>query len=146
MSSLDKYPLNQAQQAFAVANTPLFLVRKLRTDPEVHDIARALEGPELLDLLRASLASTPPSLRETVIPYVLLVSLSFKDDASFLKAALSIPRGYENDWFDYVLQALLQTYRPTAFSTVSPIAGTRIVVSSATKTNAAANRLIIKAS
>ena len=146
MSTIDQHPFALAQQAFAVANTPMFLIRKLRVDPEVHEIARLFDGEVILSQLEAALGNAPKSLRESVLPYVLLVSLSFKNDVSFLKATEGIARGYEDDWFDYARQVLLQTHRTTVFSSISAQPMPTLATPPSNAARSGANTIIIKAS
>jgi hypothetical protein len=109
--------LKNAQAAFAVANTPLFLVRKLQEDPTVRALANKVRGDELLRELEMSAQRKPQTIREAVIPYVCLVALSFYDNASYLRRSISIRLEYEDYWFDYIRRVLIQTYRPTQIYT-----------------------------
>src|SRR6266446_9920943 len=110
--------LKKAQAVFAVANTPLFLVRKLQEDPAVHALANKLHGDVLLRELELSVQKKPETIREAVIPYVCLVALSLYADASYLTKSVSVQPKYEDDWFDYIRTALIQLYRPTQIRTV----------------------------
>jgi hypothetical protein len=105
--------LQQAQANFAVANTPLFLVRKLQEDPAVRLLARQVNPNLLLEELRKSVQKRPETLRESVIPYVCLVALWFNNDATFLENAVSVKPAYSDDWFDYIRSVLIKTFRPT---------------------------------
>jgi hypothetical protein len=117
--------LKNAQSVFAVANTPLFLVRKLQEDPTVHALANRLHGDDLLRELEMSVQRRPETLREAVIPYVCLVALSLYSDASFLNNSMSVRLNYEDDWFDYIRTVLIQTYRPThVYAIPAPHIGT----------------------
>lgn len=150
MTTIDQFPLTLAQQTFAVANTPLFLIRKLRVDPDVHEISRAFDGIQLLAELERSLQSKPENLRQSVLPYVLLMSLFFKGDKSFLTASGTVARNYEDDWFEYVRQVLIQTYRTTQFTTLKAQQPTSTLIpahpKSASATSAPTSAVILKAS
>jgi hypothetical protein len=110
--------LKNAQAVFAVANTPLFLVRKLQEDPTVHALAHKLHGDDLLRELEMSVQQRPETIREAVIPYVCMVALSLYPDASYLSKSVSVQPKYQDDWFDYIRTALIQLYRSTQIQTV----------------------------
>ena len=74
MNSPREEDLTNAARVFAVANTLLFLVRKLRFDPLVQELGRRFSGTELLDALRSSVAEDPKNLEGAVRPYVYLVA------------------------------------------------------------------------
>jgi hypothetical protein len=120
MKSTNEIDLTEATQAFAVANTPLFLVRKLRADEAVRSLARELGEQELLEGLRLSIAEQPRDLTSAVRPYALLVALSLKLQADGIKKAaeISAPNW---EWFDYI-----SNYLSTSFH---PVQSTRIVLS-----------------
>ena len=62
MNSPRDVDLTNAQKVFAIANTPLFLVRKLLSDPVVLELSRRFSGTELLDALRSSASEQPDEL------------------------------------------------------------------------------------
>src|SRR4051812_21469407 len=70
-----KPDLSDAEFALAVANTPLFLLRKLREDEASRNIAIALPEAEIFRRMKQRLARKPKDLRERVEPYVYLVAL-----------------------------------------------------------------------
>ena len=109
--------LSQAASDFAVANTPLFLLRKLRVNPVVAEIAQLANGNTILNALHTLLTRRPRSLRGAVKPYVLLVALSMKADTSHLQRASKF-KSPHHDWYAYLCQVLLNAARPTAVSTI----------------------------
>jgi hypothetical protein len=108
----------QASRAFAVANTPLFLIRKLRQDPTVQEISKSFSGEDILSHLRDALARAPQTLAEYAIPYAYLVALALKPEARYINAALSldVPPGW--DWVDYIRRVLAATYSPTSQASI----------------------------
>ena len=120
MKSTHAIDLTEATQAFAVANTPLFLVRKLRADEAVRSLAREFGEQELLEGLRLSIAEQPTDLTSAVRPYAFLVALSLKLQADGIKKAaeISAPNW---EWFDYISNYLITSFHP--------VQTTRIVLS-----------------
>jgi len=104
--------LSQAQATFVVANTPLFLMRKLRSDPAVATIARNNDGSHILDWLRQASARAPDNERDLILPYVFLVALSLQNDLSPLKEAAAITVSFA-DWYKYIAQYLVDSITPT---------------------------------
>ena len=87
MTDLSDVRLPLAEQAFAVANTPLFLLRKLRSDPAVLEIARVAQPKAILSALKKSLRRKPKTLSDAVSPYVYLVALSMTRDLGWMEEA-----------------------------------------------------------
>jgi hypothetical protein len=104
--------LYQAEAIFAISNTPLFLMRKLRYDPAVLKIAREHSGVEILQSLHELSGRTPENEHDWVLPYVLLVALSLKDDLSPLREAEKITIDY-TDWYKYIARFLIESIIPT---------------------------------
>jgi hypothetical protein len=108
MNSLRSISLRSAEQTFAVANTPLFLLRKLKADAAVSRIAREA-SPEKISLwLRAALKQRPKSVRAAVLPYVLLVSLYLQGNFQYLREASKLPSDHAY-WFRYMAELLLNS-------------------------------------
>lgn len=109
--------LRQAESDFSVANSPLFLLRKLRVDPAVLDIATHASGETIFGALRKSLSKKPETIGHLVRPYVYLVALSMKPDLSYLHkaAVLNTPN---HKWFGYLAKVLIDTYRSTSNATI----------------------------
>src|SRR5436190_13534617 len=92
--------LSGAEAAFAVANTPLFLLRKLRADVAAMDIARLNSGKSILADLRRALQGKPVGFAESVLPYVLILALSYKTDFRLLRTAAK-QRAARYPWYSY---------------------------------------------
>lgn len=100
-------------EAYAVANTPLYLIRKLRETEEVGELVRTKSGDQIFELLRQATAKHPVEPMDYVAPYMCLVALSMKSDDNYLKAAGALPNTANWDWFDYIRQVLIEATIPT---------------------------------
>jgi hypothetical protein len=109
MNSPREADLTNAGNVFAVANTPLFLLRKLRFDPVVQELSRRFTGQELLQALRASVIENPSDLAEAVRPYVYLTALSLMPSDEALRETSSICAPFY-DWLEYIRDYLIETY------------------------------------
>jgi len=114
VSIADQYDLSNAASTLAIANTPLFLVQKLQEDPVVRTISTQMTGDEILSELQSTVQKKPETLRESVVPYVLLVALYHNSQAAYLRKATRIQPSYEDQWFVYVRNVLIETYQPTS--------------------------------
>ena len=113
MKSFVEANLTDASLALAVANTPLFLLRKLRADPCVSEIASSFDGDSIVQEIHRLACSDVRDATDYVRPYVYLVALSFLSDIKFLRAATRIKGTNKWDWFNYINRVLLETYIPT---------------------------------
>lgn len=145
MTDLQKMNLKSAETSFALANTPLFLIRKLQADPVVLEIRQRFSEEEIYAALEYSLKQEPMNLSDAVRPYVYLVSLAGKSDMSFLRRAVELGSDHA-DWYHYIANVLLQTYKSTSISTY-PIPNSAIMshISMKTSTPTSQSRTIIKA-
>jgi hypothetical protein len=114
MKNMVEADLGQAVQAFALANTPLYLLRKLREDPALQEIGRQFSGEQILVALEEALKQEPKSLLDFAKPYAYLVALSFKADGKPLSEAAKLPNTNKWEWFAYIQAVLTQTLVPTA--------------------------------
>ena len=117
MKSIKSHGFADAKAYFAIANTPLFLLHKLKTDPQVRRFASATSDRELLRNLKSAIRRKPKDLNEAVQPYVLLVALSMKENISSLAQASTLKADLY-DWYSVIAEALVQTYNPTSVATV----------------------------
>jgi hypothetical protein len=118
MTVAQKYSFRQAETALSVANTPLFLLRKLRSDAVVVEIARDLHDEELLNALRTAAQHEPTNIRESVLPYVYLVAVALKGKRALLEQAANVDAPHAK-WFKYISSFLLQSFVPTSRKTIS---------------------------
>jgi len=94
--------LTELTQAYAVANTPLFFVRKLREDSAISEYGRHKSGNDILSDLRDALARAPSGVEDYVRPYAYLMALTLKHDAEYLKQIpeLTEVQRWSWDWFE----------------------------------------------
>ena len=98
MNQLIDIDVAEAAQTLAVANTPFFLLRKLRTDPAVREINERFSEDEILDGLKTALGLEPTEPRNAVRPYVYLTALSQKPRPDALRTAAAL-RADKWDWY-----------------------------------------------
>jgi hypothetical protein len=70
---------DSAKEAVLVANTPTFLLERLRKDVAVQTVLDNMTGAEIVAALRDALARAPRGPAELVPAYVYLVALSSAD-------------------------------------------------------------------
>jgi hypothetical protein len=71
--------LSNANEVVLVANTPSYLLDRLRKDASVAHLAQTLSTPAILDALRAWSATDPERVQDVVLRYVYLAALAMKD-------------------------------------------------------------------
>ena len=109
--------LDGAQGIFAAANTPLFLLRKLRADPDVQRINSDCDAEDILEVLNSAVLHKPQTLEDMVRPYAYLVALSLNQTKSYLERGAKIPAPY-HVWFQYIAEVLIKTYKAISFSAI----------------------------
>ncbi len=103
--------LTQAAKIYGVANTPLFLIRKLQDDASVRAISAAYSGPEIVEALRSMVAAEPRDPVEAVRPYALLVALWFKPEVDDLQEAAKLETTIYG-WYSYIAEVLVASFSP----------------------------------
>ena len=116
--TLEQVDLRLAESSFAVANTPMFLIRKLRADPAVQELGSSHRSEEILRAIEAAVGTKPRTLLDAVRPYVYLVALSFDRDVSYLVRASQIRAPYF-DWYEYIAQVLREAHKTTSFQSLA---------------------------
>lgn len=106
--------LSSAAYSYAVSNSPIYLIRKLKEDNSVVELGHRFSGDDLLAALKVEMSQEPTDLMDFVKPYAYLVALSTKERDAYLRAALEIPNSNKWEWFKYIGLVLLQTYMPTS--------------------------------
>jgi hypothetical protein len=137
--TVNDFDLTEAIRILGIANTPLFLVRKLQADPVVREISEVCSSEDILAALRNSTGNEPASAEEEVLPYVLLVALWFKPEISGLEQAAGLSAETLN-WYTYIADALLSSFSLVSVQSVqAPPLGPTVIAQS----NAATSTLII---
>ncbi len=113
---LNDFRFESAQHTLAIANTPSFIIRKLKEDSEVQLLSRHFSGAALLQMLQNTLnVDAGDDLRARVLPFVLLVAVALSQDR-VLPDTAQIVGDYQPEWFDDARSLLLATYRPSTFT------------------------------
>jgi hypothetical protein len=125
-----------AEANFVVANTPNFLIRKMRDDPAALALSQSLSGQQILEIFKTYVGSEPTSMRELVIPYLCLSALSRKENVSYLVAATALVPASQYKWMATYNKILVETYRPISRQVFKvPVVATPISVLSGASTN-----------
>jgi hypothetical protein len=142
MIPLDQVDLTLAAQALAVANTPLFLIRKLKSDSAVRTISESYSDDEILIGIRATLASAEGGeLVNVVRPYAYLVALWMKPRPTALRSASEFDAGGWT-WYSTIPSYLSETYSPISRQTF--IARPTGLVVSASKSEVPISTIVLK--
>jgi hypothetical protein len=105
------FDLTGASRVYGVANTPLFLVRKLQADPAIRALGERCTGEKIIAALRQALSAEPVDSVDAVRPYALLVALWFKPEIEHLKEAARL-QGGSFTWYSLIAETLLSTFSP----------------------------------
>jgi hypothetical protein len=117
MTTLDPIDLREAEKSVAVANTPIFLARRLRENPA---LKRALDmhgAGKVFGALEIISARKPNDLKQASEVYFYLVALSLDSDASWLHRARALPSPHIK-WFEEIADYLISTTKPTFVASV----------------------------
>jgi hypothetical protein len=120
MIDLSGINFSGAESTLLVANTPMFIIRKLRADSAVITLARTFEADALAETLRERLTTPPQTPRDRAIPYALMVALSLKNKRAMIKDLLP-NLGEHYPWLRAVGESL--------FSSLSPVTTNELVAS-----------------
>jgi hypothetical protein len=118
MISTSEADLTGATKILAVANTPLYLVRKLRHDQAVIDIGCSVDAEAILQSIRDAVSKAQPEPVDSVRPYVYLVALAMKQESRWLAEASEI-HAPDWNWYRYIAKYLLDTHSPVMNQTIA---------------------------
>jgi hypothetical protein len=141
MKQISKVDLSEAEMSLAVANSPLFLLRKLRTDPAIKRISDAVTSAQLVAYLRSILKRKPNTLRASVLPYACVVALAMRNSDTELQVAAKLDAPFAA-WFKYIANVLIETGRSTSRLTLRPTAP-RMSQATTPAISAGVNKLIL---
>lgn len=79
LTLFDELDLSNANEVVLVANTPTYLLDRLRKDASVAHISQTVSATEILDALRATSATEPQRVQDVVQRYIYLAALAMKD-------------------------------------------------------------------
>lgn len=117
MIDFSGYNFTKAEAAYVVANTPLFIVRNLKSDPAVIKVAGSFSVKQIVDEIRERLGTPPGTARDRIIPFILLGALAVRQERAAIAEVATIESASYR-WFKPVVESLLATVRPVARSTI----------------------------
>ena len=132
MTPISRVDLDSAEEALAIANTSLFLLRKLRADEAPEIISAAYSPTAIFAALCGRMAKKPRTLRDAVAPFVYAVALARQGQLQLLHKALQVPAS-EYDWLPYLIGVLIETTPSTTTTTIQ--APVRLYKSRTSKTS-----------
>lgn len=113
MIDLQDINLDHARSVYMTANTPMYIIRNLRSDSQIMKICRQNSGEDILREIRDRLERLPLDFEDRVLPIALLVALSLKQNRDFMVEA-SLVNGRNCRWYRAVVDYLVQQVRPTS--------------------------------
>jgi len=128
--------------AYAVANTPLFFLRKLKEDQAPSELARKYTSEEIFNALKESLVADIQSRTDYASPYVFLMALAKKDDLNLLRSVENLPGVERFDWFQYIWRVLVETFSPKLITTFDAPKEVRPLIILGSNTSTVANELV----
>ena len=87
MTVLEPLDMRDAEKTVALANTPIFLARRLRENPAVRRALTLHGAQNIFQALEEICGRTPETLADATEVYFYLVALSYDVDLSFLRRA-----------------------------------------------------------
>lgn len=117
MTALDPIDLRDAMMSVAVANTPIFLARRLHENPALQR-AHLLHGStKIFTALESISKREPEDLNQATEVYFYLVALSLDTDLSRLRRAQSLIVPHIK-WFKEIADYLTSTAKATAITSL----------------------------
>jgi hypothetical protein len=107
---------SSVKEAVLFANTPSFLMQRLRRDSATSYLAQALTMRESIDVLLT--VQRPHDVTELLWAYVLLASLFLRDDISEFTEMIRNMDVSSIQWGDDIRTSLLAEMIPTSFNKV----------------------------
>lgn len=124
MIDLNGIKLDNARFVYMTANTPMYIVRNLRSDPEIVKLHLRNSAEVIIAEIKNRLVRLPLDFEDRILPLVLLAALALKQNrTAMLEAARLDGKIYR--WYKPVVDSLVQQIRPTTMSQiVAPISTT----------------------
>lgn len=118
MIDLKGVNLDNARSVYMTANTPMYIVRNLRSDPEIVKLHLKNSAESILTEIKDRLERLPLDFEDRILPLVLLAALALKQSrATMLEAASLDGKSYR--WYKPVADSLVQQIRPTTVSNIT---------------------------
>ena len=118
MSIPDWLDTTTVESNFVIANTPNFIVRRIKEDKVATLLSQSLSAPALLKMFLETASKEPQTLRDLVAPYICLAALSLKSDVKYLRDAATFAARPQYKWLRACAQILIDTFRPTSFTKI----------------------------
>jgi hypothetical protein len=124
MTVLSPLSTSDAELVLAVANTHVFLARRLKENVEAQRLARTYTPQQILGALRDVVSRTPTSVSEVAEPFIYLAALCHVDDLRYLREVATIDAPHLK-WFKESAQLLVEMTTPvnTISATFKPRIG-----------------------
>jgi hypothetical protein len=117
MTVLDPIDLREAEKFVAVANTPIFLARRLRESFALQQALKLHGAEKIFGALKNISTRKPADLKQAAEVYFYLVALSLDSDASWLYRARALP-SHHIKWFESIADYLISIAKPTILASV----------------------------
>jgi hypothetical protein len=117
MINLQDVDLSHARSVYMTANTPMYIIRNLRSDPEIVKIHLNNSGENILAEIIDRLQRLPLDFEDRILPLALLVALSLKQNRNLVVAAASAESAMYR-WYKLVADCLVQQVRPTLVTNI----------------------------
>lgn len=129
MNDAERERLARATKHLAVANTPFFLLRKLREEESTR-LFGSHPAEDTLSLLSRALALEPETIEDAVAPYFYLVALSFNQNKRALLAACDL-KALHHRWYPDLCAVLRNSAMSTTRVTLTtpPVVTSKIILS-----------------
>jgi hypothetical protein len=127
--------LDNARATYMTANTPMYIVRNLRSDPEIVKLHLRTTAEAILEELKDRLGRLPLEFEDRIFPLVLLAALGLKQNRTAMIEAASL-EGKNYRWYKPVADSFVQQIRTTSISRIdAPVTVTVTPSSSAMPTS-----------
>lgn len=119
MIDCGKLNIGALVEHYALANTPRYLYRHIRSEVSVEALAAAATVDEILAEIDLRTAKSDRATNDVALAYALLVSLSFKNIGEVRSAVAAWERPGGLIWVDHILSIINQTAIVTSLFNMS---------------------------
>jgi len=103
--------LSEAGNTYLIANTPLFLARRLQADSSTAVLSRSCSGEDLYAGILDALQGNPENPVDAVRPFVYLIALRGQGSPNLFFKAAEL-RSQSHPWYSTVARVLEATFIP----------------------------------
>jgi hypothetical protein len=119
----EEIDLSETANIYMIANTPLFLIRRLQADSSVAALSLHCGTNDLYSGIESALSASPENPVEAVRPFAYLIALRNHNDPDMFFKASELRAPYLS-WYPTVARMLAVTFIPntnvTLFATPAP--------------------------